>query len=408
MATVIRNGNATKVVEVKTATPANVEVTDLFTAKLTDPAGVEYTLPTYEAAAATVKDVVEGVYALAVAAKAASRAPWTEVTATEDDTAITLTAAAAGIPYTLTLTAVDGGGADTQTFAAAKAAAADGPGVYSSALNWAGDAAPVNDDDVVIPAAITAAIYGTDETAAVISNFTVEAGCAAAIGSPDAYLQLDVDGAGTSIVDFAGSGNGYLDVDNAVEINVTFANTSAGLHLKGLDNTQLNLTPSNTGAVVGYASLAGEVGEIDTVNVSGGALTLGDSVTKVDGATAFDVNQSGGTIVCRSAVATLKRYPGENAYTQDGGNIATLHDFSGPSARMKILTECTITAATLGPDAHLDLTDGEGTVTLTNSVLYSGAKITDPSNRLVRTNASTYKRSSDAYVQVLTGPIASV
>jgi len=115
------------VAHVLSATPANVEIDDVFTLLL---GGVA--VATYIAVAATVKDVVEGLQLAWEAGKAA--VPGAEdITATEDDLKVTLTADRIGVPFVVTATAVDGGGADTQTLTMAIVADNDTSNVVATA-----------------------------------------------------------------------------------------------------------------------------------------------------------------------------------------------------------------------------------------------------------------------------------
>jgi hypothetical protein len=109
--------NIAPVAQISHVTPANVEIGDTFGITLTI-AGVSHEI-TFVATAATVKNAAEGLQAAAAAAKAAATAPWTEVTATEDDLKVVLKADTAGTLFTLATSAVNvGGGTNTQTLTA--------------------------------------------------------------------------------------------------------------------------------------------------------------------------------------------------------------------------------------------------------------------------------------------------
>jgi len=108
------------IAHVMTATPANVEVTDIFTLLV---GGVAVAV--FVATGATVKNVVEGLQAAWEANKA--NVPGAEdITATENDLVVTLTHDIAGVPFIVTATAVeDTGGNDTQTLTMADLAQND-------------------------------------------------------------------------------------------------------------------------------------------------------------------------------------------------------------------------------------------------------------------------------------------
>lgn len=98
----------------RTETPADVEIGDVFTVTLEDAAGNSY-LITFTAAAATVANVVTGLYDAAVVAAAAEYSPWDLVTVTDDTTHLTITPDSIDMSLEATTTATDGGGTDTQT-----------------------------------------------------------------------------------------------------------------------------------------------------------------------------------------------------------------------------------------------------------------------------------------------------
>jgi len=98
----------------RTITPANVEIDDVFAVELEDAAENSYEIE-FTATAATVANVVTGLYDAAVVAAAAADAPWNLVTVTDDTTHLTITPDSIDMSLSATTTATDGGGADTQT-----------------------------------------------------------------------------------------------------------------------------------------------------------------------------------------------------------------------------------------------------------------------------------------------------
>ena len=322
MATKVYNGGATAATQVDSGTPDTVEVSDIFGATLEDKGGnryrISYTCAAGADEAARVKDVVDGLTAVAAAASAAGHAPWNAVTVTDDDAENTYTAANENAPFTLTLDEEDGGEADTQGHTRAAVTAYDGSSKFSSARNWIGEVAPVADDDVILAAGATAALYGEDFSGTVISSFAVERGNAQAIGSDANPLQLDVGGAGDSVVDLAGSGTTHLDVDNAAEINVTscpssggFSSGAWGLNLRGDGGASATVNFSASGkACFGATPEAERLGastawDCDEFNVSAGELTIGSHVQKHGGG-GFAVNVSGGSVYNRSAAGVVQ------------------------------------------------------------------------------------------------------
>lgn len=135
-------GTADAVAQVDTATPANVEVDDIFYLKVDGT-----TMATFTATAATVANVTDG---LTTAWNAATHPYATAITATDSTTHVTLTADTPGCPFTVTADEANGGGTDDQTLTMATPTANSGPNDWDTAANWSGGAVPVLDDVVWI------------------------------------------------------------------------------------------------------------------------------------------------------------------------------------------------------------------------------------------------------------------
>jgi len=98
----------------RTETPANVQVGDVFKVDLEDAAENSYEI-SFTATAATVANVVTGLYNAAAVAAAAGYSPWDLVTFTDDTTHLSIRPNSVDLALSATTTATDGGGTDTQT-----------------------------------------------------------------------------------------------------------------------------------------------------------------------------------------------------------------------------------------------------------------------------------------------------
>jgi hypothetical protein len=145
-------GGAAAVANAWTATPANVEVGDIFALSCAG-ASVSYT-----AAAATVADVTAG---LTAAWNASTHPAHKELTATDDTTHVTLTGDTAGVPHTLSGSAVNGGSTDDQTLNVVETTAATGPHHIDEPQNWHDGVLPINNDTIYISANTPPIYYGT-------------------------------------------------------------------------------------------------------------------------------------------------------------------------------------------------------------------------------------------------------
>jgi len=377
MAEKIWSGDAAAIAQVATVTPANLEVADIFTVKITDHLG-NTDLVSFTATAATVANVVTGLQTIMAARKVAGN-PWYLVTCTDDTTLITITADTAGDPFTLATTATDGGVADTQTLTAANTTACSGPGIFSLAENWVGGVAPVADTDTVkIPATATGTIYGEDLSATSLLGFAIEKGCAVNIGAPNKYLQLDLLYSTTHYeANLAGTGTVYLLVGEYDKINITEAGT---MYLQGL--LAAATTPTGeiavnctTGQTVNFAALAGETMEVNDFKISGGIVNIGSGVKEMDGSTAPDLYMYSGTVTTKCALG---------AVTKDGG---TWTHSSGT------VTSAINNAGTVNYNSSGTLTNGYGSgiwdfsgdlraKTVSNMEVTKGATVKDP-NQIV-------------------------
>jgi hypothetical protein len=113
----------TTVAEVYTATPATVQIGDVFTLTIVDEYGRAGSV-SFTAAAATVANVTAG---LTAAWNASTNAAVATVTAADDTTHVTLTGDVTGFEFTLTGSTTDGGGANTQTLILVNTIQGSGP-----------------------------------------------------------------------------------------------------------------------------------------------------------------------------------------------------------------------------------------------------------------------------------------
>lgn len=337
MATVYWLGTAPAVAQVNTETPAIVEVADIFKITLSNDAGDSYQI-SYTAAAATVKDVVEGLKAAADVAKAADYSPWDDVTCTEDDLKMTITADTDGVPFYVVTATVDGGGNDTQTLTDASVTANSGPYDWNTAANWSGAAVPVNDDDVYIENSTVDILYGMDQTAVTLDSLTIQQDYTGLLGTAkNIYLQIQVtyndDGEGVRIGQYYGSAspNGSQRINlnlgaTATEVFIyDSCSVSADANLPPIQLLGTSITVLTVdGGIVGVAvGTPAEVSTVLGVCVSGGQVQFGRGVTN------GQWKVTGGTQIIRCAVTTIITLYGGTVTTTDVGAVATVTQYAG-------------------------------------------------------------------------------
>ena len=400
MSELIFRGQAAAVAQVNTETPANVEVGDIFTVRLTNATGATH-LITFTATGATVQNVVEGLKAAAVAANSAGQAPWNAVTCTEDDTKMTITADTAGEPFYVVTTATEGGVADTQTLTDANTTACAGPKIIDDLNNYDGRVAPTTGDSIVIPAGISATIYGKDLSAIDLQGFTVEEGCTADIGCAERPLQISLKEAEPAYWDanLAGTGNIFLEVTNYGTINVTKAGTGGagtyGVNLSGTHDLDYGDGPNpNTGTIkidcvasgqkVGIGALGGDDMEVSKIIVKQGTVVVGTDVTEDDNSTAPNLTITGGIVTTYCPLATVIK---TGTWIHESGAVGT---FTGKGGRTEYNSSSALTTGYISAGETFTLennpTDGEGNVTISAFQAAKGSTIKDPDKKAVWSN----------------------
>lgn len=338
-------GGTTAVVQVIDVTPATIESTDVFKIDASDDLGNSYQI-TFTATDTTVQNVVEGLKAAVDAASAAGYAPWNNITASEDDTKLTLTAGTAGKPFYLTCTTVDGGGADTQTLTPSTITASAGPEDYNTALNWSLDAVPVTTNEVIIPVnAANNIVYGLDQSSVLLASFARTKGCTKTIGNANAPLQIDADA-----VHLAGTGLAFIEISNPTsDVVITEAggggNGVYGTNITGseIETIVVDLTSSQS---VGIATQVGEAADPDDILISGGGtVVVGAGVT---GAPNIE-HMGSGTVESYCAVDAVNT---KGTYKQHDGAIAALTIIAGQTTYN---SDDAATTIILNSGAHLTM-----------------------------------------------------
>ena len=330
---------APAVAQVDTFTPANVDIGDIFTITLTNDAGYSYEI-TFTATAGTVQNVVTGLVAAAVVAKALGYKPWDAVTATDTATEVTVTADIAGEPFGQSTTATTGGGTDDQTLTRAAVTANSGPFDWNSTENWDGGAVPggaANQDVYVEGATIK---YGLDQSGIgnTLDSLTIrrsQVGVNGGTGLPPAYLQMKATTYDLSSHHGPGTASESAPMNiNALAIASTFnihnsgtnsVSTAAATRIIGSAITTINIYKGK----VGIAAESGETATVNTINIYYVSQKTSDAdVTIGAGVTLTTLNKYGGTAEVGCAATTVNNYAG-NLETHGTGAITTIKNENG-------------------------------------------------------------------------------
>lgn len=303
MATIRWLGTATAVQQVSTATPANVEIGDVFNLIA---GGV--TLATFTATAATVANVTAGL----TAAWNNSTHPYaTGITATDQTTHVQLKADNAGVPFTVTSSVADGGGANTQTLTMATTTANAGPNVWTTATNWSGGSVPTGSDTVIFENNAVPVYWGIDQNATTLAELRILQSYTGEIGLPETKFLTSMTGnfanydtskteyretylkIGATLLNI-GQSVGYVAQAGSprLKINVGSVQTTATIYDTCTSSSDVPLQPVRllgthaSNAIVVYGGTVGvatttsnETSTALSIYLNGGTVTLGPGVT---------------------------------------------------------------------------------------------------------------------------------
>ena len=382
-------GQATAVAKVMTATPANVEVGDIFTLTATGIDGDTNSV-SFTATATAVANVTDG---LTTAWNASTHDLMTAITAADvGSTHISLTADTAGVGFTVTSSAVNGGAADTQTLTMATTTANAGPADWSTAANWSGGAVPGGGagQDVYLDNFSGDILYGLDQSG--IANaldslnigqtFTGKLGPNGIAGDAGDYLQIKATALNVGSYNGPGSpgGSGRLKVDlGATESTVTVDNTGSATDsgkptLRLLANNAATVVRVRKGSV-GIAYEAGETTTIASVDESYISSQSTDADVYIgEGVTVTTITKTGGDMYLGCAATTVTNESG-NLTTYGSGAITTLNT-SGGTVTANSGERITTLNATGG---HTDFTKSVAARTVTTPKIGSGGQVSwDP------------------------------
>lgn len=332
--------------------------------------------------------------ALAAALNASTIPEFAEVTWSSSTSYIIGTADTAGKPFTFTASVTGGTGtvgsvSDTTPNA--------GPNVWAAA-NFSGGVAPGAGDDVWFKDNAVSVLYGLDQSAvAALGSLNFLATYTGLVGLPlmntDGTLsyyeyrprslihKTDVlkigDGQGT------GSGRIRVNVLAANDTVITVFSTgqsvdpnARAVHIIGGDSASLLTVLSGS---VDVALDGGSTAEFATITTQRNA-----DVRISSGVTVATLNAWGQSKVIIDCAATTITQRDGSTVKKGAGNVTTVLLEAG--CTLDLQAALTVTALTAQGGSVLNLENGAGTVTLTDSTFYATATINDKVGRLVFTN----------------------
>jgi hypothetical protein len=395
MSTLLWIGAAKRVAQVNTVTPANVGIGNVF--KIT----INGKVVSFTATAATVANVTAGIV---TALRACTEPEFTELTYTDNVTAITITGNADGTPFVATSSATGG----TATFTTVVTTAASGPHSFNTAANWAGGVAPAANDTILIDNTNVSILYDLEAYAADTLTVVIGANFTGTIGLPETNIRgyheyrptfMVLKSASITVGQGQGQGSGRIKIKNvATTCTITIYNTGAPLeqgfpsliwwcsdsssHVVNVmgGSVSLGLLPGGAGDIATLRVGSGEGGNapqvwggsglvVATLDMIGGEVKLFNGLTtlnQIDGTLVIDgssasttLNVDGGTLIYRSSgtITTLR--------VSDGGKVDFAQDL-----RTRTVTNCTL-------NAGFDLSDKRRTVTWSTPIVLNRCAIAD-------------------------------
>lgn len=412
MATRIWKGDAVGIAQESRATPANVEVNDVFTLTLNGSA-VNYT-----STGAAVSDVTAG---LTTAWNNSTVLEHTEIAAATTGAFVKFLGNTAGLPYTITGAAVNNstGGADDQTLTMSTTTLASGPNHWNAVDNWytstggiADSGIPADDDNVIVENSAVSILFGLDQTAVTPSSVKFKASFTGNLGLPrtnvagyveyrDTYLKMtNSTDASTTLWDIGegeGAGSGRLKIDGNTGLN-KFTVFKSGIRAEsGIPAILLKGTSTdNEYAInrgdVGIGFFGGESGSYTALRVgfldavgSDAKVVLGDDSPNVSGGT---VTQTGGSLITSDVVETVTITGGE-FHIRETATAATITVDTGT---VFYETSGTLTNLSVGNSGVFDCRRDLRPRIVTNAVEYAGGSIIDPAETVTWSNGIDHVR----------------
>lgn len=326
-----------------------------------------------------------------------------EATATVSGSVVTLTANAAGKPFTLTVTESTAG---TGTATGATTQTATGKNHWDNGDNWSGGSVPANDDVVVFKDSDVSCLYGLpnaslEVTIQVWMSYTGEVGLPTInVDDPSysyyeyrqRYVRLDDAGTGTNIAhrfglgkDGAGcrlfnlkhstvkcspvvynTGTPLLSRVGAKALNICCTANTSTINILG-GSVDFSSQDSGTSAFVTVTQTGGDARGVTGIYSTGAVVTLANGTLLVGGTgTLNSVRVPGGTLTLENQTGTI------TALSVTGGDV----NYASTATISQLLLQ----------GGSFDARHDIGGFTLTNSIIYAGSRYYDPYRRATYTN----------------------
>ena len=284
------------------------------------------------------------------------------------------------------------------TLSTATVTSSAGPNDASVAANWSSGSLPTTGDTILITGTSVSILYGLNTFSAVtVALLQIDGSFTGTIGLPDRnssgyyeYRQtfFRVNATTVTIGANGGSGSGRIrlnlgTVATAISVYATASPLDTGLTALQIQGSNSSNTLYAYQGSIGLAIQTGLTAQFATVSVSFVNNKSSDvSLFGGAGLTLGTLNQFGGSVTLQAGFTTAQCNAG-TLYVL-GTGAATTITIDGGS--LEWYSSGTITTLNVGPTGSADFSLDSRSKTVTTTVLYSGAKLTDPNKVVTWTN----------------------
>ena len=308
-------GGATAVAQVRTTEITGAAAGSTITTTLTAEDGSTQSVVT-TMTSSTLADQAT-VYRNSLAAS--SQSEFQKLTYSVDGAVVTITASIAGRPFNMSISATSGSASASNASPTASA----GPNDFNTAANWSGGTKPASDDLVSFSSGSFDLLYGLDQSAIVLYQFSVSEGFSGNIGTSTTALRIQTDAgnsAAENTLNLAGSGFMYNFSGDFPIVNVS-ANRST-LKVTGEISETNFVGPAISGSItLDSADATTNGNDITISNVSPACRIIIPNTATNTG----DIRMDSGLVECSAVTKSAKSsllMSGGTFVTKGSGQIA--------------------------------------------------------------------------------------
>lgn len=350
---------------------------------------------TFTATAATVANVTAG---LVSAISSSNLLEFSELTAADNTTNLTLTAKEAGKPFTQASSAAQGAGSAGMTLVTSVTTTSSGPNDYAITSNWSLNALPSSTDAVVLDDSSVSILYNLPAAVVTVASYVRTGSYTGSIGlavyDPVGYYQYrerywKINPTTMQLGEPGQSGppRELYDLKTYVAaINIFSCGSPSDPNYPAVafQNTGSTTSLNILQGIVGVAVDSGSIGTVQNITIGNNGnlssdvqLTLGSGVTQ-----SGTVTQYGGLLYSDANLVTVN-VVGGTVQLNNSVTVTTLN--ANQQSSVLLYSNGTITTLFLSQSV-LDNSRDQRTKTITNCSVSQGFSILDPGKRITFSN----------------------